>query len=224
MPKKKYVIGDVHGCSATLYSLLFNVLRISKKDKIYFLGDYVDRGPDSKGVIKLILKLIKDGYSVKCLMGNHEKMLLDSIESEKGHYQWVWNGGSECLKSFEVNRAFEIKPIYLDFIKKLKLYVEVDDFILVHAGLNFNLDNPFKDKKAMLWIRNSLDDIRNIDSKKLIVGHTPTKLKKIMKSLDTQLILLDGGCVYKYKNPKLGNLCALELNSMELYYHENIDM
>ena len=111
-----------------------------------------------------------------------------------------------------------------DFIKNLKYYIEIENFILVHGGLNFNIDNPLSDKEGMLWIRNKEVDKEKINGKRIIVGHTPTKLKKIKKSLSKDRILLDGGCVYVHTKKKLGNLVALELNSMELLIQENIDM
>lgn len=221
---KRFVIGDVHGCALTLKALINKKIKPSKKDKIYFLGDYIDRGPDSKGVLKYILSLISKGYDISCLMGNHEVMLLNSMNSESNYYKWLWNGGSEALRSFKVRRAEQIPEKYINFLEGLKYYIELDNFILVHGGLNFNIENPLSDKEGMVWIRNKEVDLSKINNKKLIVGHTPTKLKKIKKSLKKERILLDGGCVYVHTKKKLGNLVALELNDMELIVQENIDM
>jgi serine/threonine protein phosphatase 1 len=223
MPKQ-YVIGDIHGCSKTLTALIEEELCPSKEDEIYFLGDYTGKGPNSKGVVKYILNLMNEGYTLKCLMGNHEKMLLDSTLSDKNHYVWLWNGGSETLRSFNINKISELKPKYINFFHSLEYYFELDDFILVHGGLNFNVAEPLKDRKSMLWSRNKFIDKRKTNGKRLIVGHTPMKLKKINSSLNDDIIRLDGGCVYSKVKQKQGNLVALELSTMTLFSKYNIDM
>lgn len=223
MPQQ-FIIGDIHGCYKTLVALIEEELQPNKKDNLFFLGDYTGKGPDSKSVVKYILKLIDDGYNVRCLMGNHERMLLDSLLSDKQHYTWLWNGGSETLRSFDIYRASEMKEKYLDFFRNLEYFIELDDFILVHGGLNFNSNEPLKDKKSMLWSRNLHIDKKKTNGKRLIVGHTPMKYKKICKSLDEDIIKLDGGCVYAKVKEKQGNLVALELNKMKLYCKYNLDM
>ena len=75
---RRIVIGDIHGCVKTLHKLLFHILNIQKEDDIYFLGDYIDRGPSIKDVIDLILMLKEQDFKIYTLMGNHEKMLLDA--------------------------------------------------------------------------------------------------------------------------------------------------
>lgn len=223
MPKQ-YIIGDIHGCHRTLVALIEKKIQPNKSDSIFFLGDYIGKGPDSKNVIKYILSLKNEGYNVWCLMGNHEKMLLDSMLSDKLHYKWLWNGGSECLRSFDVYKAKDIKKKYLDFFESLDYYIELDDFILVHGGLNFNIDNPLSDRNSMLWSRNIHIDKSKINGKRLIVGHTPVRYKKIKRSLNEDIIKLDGGCVYSKVKEKQGKLVALELSEMKLYHKKNIDM
>ncbi len=223
MPKQ-YIIGDIHGCYKTLVALLEEEVKPTKPDTIYFLGDYIGKGPDSKNVVKYIISLKNDGYKVRCLMGNHEKMLLDSMLSDRQHYKWLWNGGSECLRSFGVYRANEIKNKYIKFFEELEYFIELDEFILVHGGLNFNAENPLTDRKSMLWSRNQHIDKSKTKGKRLIVGHTPVKFKKIKRTLHEDLIMLDGGCVYSKVKEKQGNLVALELSKMKLYRKYNIDM
>ena len=77
-----FAIGDIHGCYKTLKTLLFDEIKITKDDELIFLGDLIDRGLKSKKVLKLILRLKRNGFKVSCLMGNHEIMLLKSIKSE----------------------------------------------------------------------------------------------------------------------------------------------
>jgi predicted MPP superfamily phosphohydrolase len=223
MPKQ-FIIGDIHGCYKTLVALIEEELMPSKSDTIYFLGDYIGKGPDSKSVVKYIMSLINEGFNVRCLMGNHERMLLDSLLSDKQHYKWLWNGGSECLRSFNVYKAKDIKKKYIKFFTNLEYYIELDEFILVHGGLNFNASQPLLDKKSMLWTRNQHIDKSKTNGKRLIVGHTPVKFKRIKRTLSEDLIMLDGGCVYSKVKEKQGNLVALELNEMKLYKKYNIDM
>ncbi len=217
-----FAIGDIHGCYKTLKTLLFDEIKITKDDELIFLGDLIDRGLKSKKVLKLILRLQKNGFNVSCLMGNHEIMLLKSIKSEVDFKHWIKYGGKETLESFKVSHPKYIKDKYLDFVSGFKNYIEFKDFILVHGGLNFEIDNPLLDLDSMAWIRNNKVDSSKINNRRIIVGHTPSTLKDIKKSLKTDRLLLDGGCVYKNKED-LGYLVALELNEMSLFYYKNID-
>lgn len=221
---RQFVIGDIHGCHKTLVALIEEELILGKSDEIYFLGDYTGKGPDSKNVIKYIMSLQKEGYYVRCLMGNHERLLLDSLLSDRQHYRWLWSGGSETARSFNIYKVTEMKKKYIKFFESLEYYIELDDFILVHGGLNFNSEEPLKDKKSMLWVRNHHIDKKKTNGKRLIVGHTPVKLKKVARTLDSDLIMLDGGCVYSKVKHKQGFLVALELSEMKIYRKYNIDM
>lgn len=221
---RRFIIGDIHGCYKSLVALIEEQIKPTLDDEIYFLGDYTGKGPDSKNVVKYIIKMTKNGYNIRCLKGNHEAMLLNSLKSDKLHYKWLWSGGSETLRSFNTHRASELKKKYLKFFKKLEHYIELEDFILVHGGLNFNIPNPLKDKKSMLWVRNKHIDKSKTNGKRLIVGHTPKKYKRIKRSLNEDIIFLDGGCVYSKVKNKHGNLVALELNEMKLYKQPDLDM
>jgi serine/threonine protein phosphatase 1 len=221
---RRFIIGDIHGCYKTLVAMIEQQIVPNLDDDIYFLGDYTGKGPDSKNVVKYIIQMKKNGYKLRCLKGNHEAMLLDSLKSDKLHYKWLWSGGSKTLRSFGVYRANEIKKKYIKFFKKLEHYIELKDFILVHGGLNFNIPNPLSDKKSMLWVRNQHIDKTKIGGKRIIVGHTPKKYKRIKRSLREDIIFLDGGCVYSKVKNKQGNLMALELNEMKLYKQPDLDM
>lgn len=76
---RTFAIADIHGCYSTFCALLDQIM-LTREDELYLLGDYIDRGPDSKKVVDLIIQLQADGFAVKPIMGNHEQMLLDSIE------------------------------------------------------------------------------------------------------------------------------------------------
>jgi serine/threonine protein phosphatase 1 len=224
MNNRTFIIGDVHGCSKTLEYMLYQRLNITKEDNIYFLGDYIDRGSDSKGVIDIILDLQDSNYQVFPLRGNHEEMLLDSINSDDAFYQWKRNGANHTLDSFNIINPNFLDKKYLYFFKNLKYYFELDEFILVHAGMNFDIINPFSDLKSMVWTRYPYIDLKKTHGKRLIVGHTPLPFKAIEASLQTPQIYIDGGCVYAKSYESLGNLVALELNSMELYTVYSLDI
>lgn len=220
---RRFVIGDIHGCSKTFKKLLKDILAVTKDDSIYLLGDYIDRGPNSKKVVDRILKMQKKGYKVFPIRGNHELLLIDAANFIQNHLTWFQNGAKATLQSFDINYAHEFKPKYLDFFTNLPYYYELDNFIIVHGGLNFSIDNPLEDKESMVWIRDDKVDLSKTGGKRLICGHTPSPVDKIQKSLKKDRILLDGGCVYYGRHPGLGYLIALELNTMELFFQRNID-
>lgn len=220
---RRFAVGDIHGCSETFSKLSFDILKIEKKDEVYLLGDYIDRGPHSKKVVDMIIDLQKEEYSIFPIMGNHEKMLLDSGKSYIDYMTWIYNGANTTMESFSIDNIDELDKKYLDFFKCLPYYYELKDFILVHAGLNFDIPNPLEDKESMVWIRDDFVDKGKINGKRFICGHTPIPLEKIRKTLKESKIMLDGGCVYSGSFKGLGNLVALDLDSFELFVQTNID-
>lgn len=216
-----FVISDIHGCSKTFKALLWEKIGIKKSDKIYCIGDYVDRGKDSKGVIDFILKLRREGYKIHTLRGNHEQMMLDSLLSEYKLNHWLKYGGQETLKSFGVSSVNEIGDKYIKFLNRTKIFIATDKYIFVHAGLNFDFPNPFDDKHAMLWIRDEYFDSDVINNRILIHGHTPITLENILKQSSNR-INIDGGCVYKEKIG-LGNLVAISLPNKQFISIRNFD-
>jgi serine/threonine protein phosphatase 1 len=217
-----YAIGDIHGCCKTFRRLLFHELAIQKTDSIYCIGDYVDRGIDSKGVIDLIIDLRKQGYEVHALRGNHEQMMLDATAGPESLHLWLSNGGKETLKSFGISSISELPDAYVSFLEQTKLFISTDKYILVHAGLNFRRVDPFSDTDAMLWSRDEYFDPVKIGNRLLIHGHTPISLESVLAQLPGNNINIDGGCVYSYRKG-YGNLVALTLPVMKLTYCKNID-
>ena len=217
-----FAIGDIHGCCNTFEKLLSEKLAIQKSDKIYCIGDYIDRGKDSKGVIDLIINLQIKGYQVYTIRGNHEQMMLDSVIDEERLYLWLQNGGIETLKSFGISSVNELPGRYLTFLEQTKFFVETGKYIFVHAGLNFRIENPFTDKEAMLWTRDEYFDKAKINNRIIIHGHTPVPLTYLFKQLNSNNINIDGGCVYKDRSA-FGNLIALSLPDMKLIVMKNID-
>ncbi len=223
---RKIAISDIHGCLETFKALL-NKIGLSKSDELYLLGDFIDRGPDSKGVIDHIWQLQYEGYFVCCLRGNHEQMLLDSFNDPFDLQLWQNHGGIDAMKSFKVKSIDEIPEDYLRWFDALPYYMEVDDYILVHAGLNFNLPNPFDGAQSMIWIRNWYDQIKKdwLGHRIIVHGHVPTKASSIRDNLskikEKSTMIIDGGCVYNVK--ELGYLFALDLDKKQLYEQKNIE-
>ncbi len=138
---RNIAISDIHGCCKTFKALVENHVKLTKEDHLYLLGDYIDRGPDSKGVIDYIFKLKEDGFQVTATKGNHEQMLLRAIDGDTNQ-PWYQNGARMTLRSFEATHEDNIPTEYIDFIKELKFYIELEDCFLVHAGFNFEREDP----------------------------------------------------------------------------------
>ena len=228
MTKRTIAIADIHGCCRTFRRLLFDVVRLTKSDTLYLLGDMIDRGPDSKGVIVTILELQADGYDVRPIRGNHEQMLLLSIytPTNENMAKWLDSGGYMTLKSYGVSHPEELEN-HVYFVRDLPIFSVSDTHIFVHAGLNFSLDDPFshEGEEEMFWKRGGDVDKAKLGGKVLVSGHTPLPLKIINRTLATSHIRLDNGCVFGDALPDLvlGNLVALELESGVLHIQENID-
>ncbi|CAN5396663.1 metallophosphoesterase family protein [soil metagenome] len=223
--ERRFVVSDIHGCAKTFNELLFNQLHIEEIDSLYLLGDYVDRGPDSKGVLDIIIELSENKYKVFPLRGNHEQFMFNSFLGPKLHQFWLECGGHQTLQSFKAATIFDIPSQYIDFLESLVYYIELEDFLLVHAGFNFSEGKPFQDLEAMMMIRNYKVDRRYIGNKKIIHGHTPIPLYEIKKNLkdeDLMAINLDAGCVYK-NTFGLGNLLALDLDTWNFYIQPCLD-
>lgn len=230
-----YIIPDIHGCLRTLTFLLEERLQISVSDRIYLLGDYIDRGPDSSGVVDYIIGLKESGYNINCLKGNHEQLLLDSIGNSSCHNLWMMNSGDSTLKSYSMMTGLSyqegfypcIPERHLEFYRSLYPYLLVDDkYILVHGGLDFRLIDPFSDEKSILWNRPEPIPDSFMPGKIIFHGHTPESLYSIKDRISNpiaRLIGLDAGCVYKGKRVGLGYLTALNLDKWELLWVENIE-
>jgi serine/threonine protein phosphatase 1 len=132
------------------------------------------------------------------------------------------NGGHATLDSFNVENADDIPDGYRNYLMALPCYIILEDFVLVHACLNFDIPDPFTDTETMLWNRSCEVRKELIGGRKLICGHTPVIRRSLMKSLETSRIMLDNGCVYAGYTG-LGSLAALELNTMSVYFQENLE-
>ena len=232
--KRRWVIPDIHGCITTLKQLIETCIVPTKEDELYFLGDYIDRGPDGRGVIDYIMSMQSQGYNIKYLVGNHEYYCMNAFEMDKHrflgkskiHKEWERYGAKTTLKSFGAKRPRQIEEKYIDWMHKGQFFIELDDYILVHAGMNFNIDNPFDDTMSMMWARDFKVDRTKTGGKKIIHGHVPVEYSLIQLFLESEgydFIALDNGVYYRDQKVGFGNLMALELNSMQLIAQPNCD-
>jgi serine/threonine protein phosphatase 1 len=204
----RYAITDIHGCIETFNALL-DQIDLRPTDELYLLGDYVDRGPDSVGVIDRIMELQDGGYFVKCLKGNHEEMALDQFQ-RNAHLR---HGYSDQ---------------HIRWMMGLENYFEIPGYLLVHAGFNFENINPLDDTHAMRWIRwwESDVDLNWLGDRRIVYGHTPrsyVEIKQEVAQLSEQKIAcIDGGCAFQARG--LGYLAALDLDQDVLHLMRRIDL
>lgn len=203
-----WIIGDIHGCLRELNILLE---RIPSEEQLIFLGDYIDRGPDSKGVIDRLL--LEKGRSV-FLMGNHEAMMLEHFKSPASEIGWLYeiNGGRPTLASYGLKATSgsdRLPPDHLNFFRNLRLFYEGDDFIAVHAGFRISrgLDPNKQRREDMLWIREEwIAKLEQWKGKYVYYGHTPTHYIESGRKgplIGQNSCAVDTGCVYG------GNLTAI---------------
>lgn len=216
-----FAIGDIHGCSRTFEAMLFDKIKIQKSDQIFCIGDYIDRGKDSKGVIDMILGLKSEGFSIFTLRGNHEQMMLDAFTDDEAMDLWLNNGGSATLKSFGIKSLNDLPDRYSSFLMETEFYFKKDKYIFVHAGLNFEKEDLFEDKDAMLWTRYFDPWQPSLGNQLLIHGHTPEPLDYIFNQTGN-CIDIDGGCVYTHKK-LLGNLVAIDVNERKFITLQNCE-
>ena len=220
---RRFVVADIHGCAATFAALLAQ-LDVQRCDTLYLLGDYVDRGPHSKLVLDRILALQADGYALRPLRGNHEQLLLDALDDHEVLILWKENGGCSTLQDFGVTHPAEIPQHYLDFLASLPLLHRLDDYLLVHAGLDFRQADPLGESRPidLLWTRDYWVDRSKLAGLTLVTGHSVTPLFSIKESLATCHIKLDNGCYIKGEMA-YGALVALDLDRRELAVAQNCD-
>ncbi len=209
-------IGDIHGCAATLEALL-DRLAPTANDHLLFVGDYIDRGPNSKRVIDQLLALREE---VPCtfLRGNHEAMMIEYLDAGAFNL-WQMNGGVSTLQSYADNGSgeFVIPDAHADFVRNTKLYHETDDFFFVHAGLKAHLsvqENVERDdEQIFLWERGHLEASSFAWEKTVVCGHTPQP-EPINRE---HLLNIDTGCVY-HTRPGMGRLTAVYLPEREFVF------
>jgi len=194
-------------------------MRIRDSDKIILLGDYIDRGNQSKEVIDYIVDLQNKGFDIVPLLGNHEAMLLDAYYDGVLLSNWIQNGGSETLKSFNINSLIDIEPAYIEFFKGLPYYFAFEEYLFVHAGFNDSDVNPFIDNYSMIWVCKKAYKNPSLINKTVIHGHCPIPVVVCKERVlnNNNVINLDTGCVYS-NNTGYGSLTAIELKTRCLFF------
>jgi len=178
--KTQVVIADIHGH--------FNALQRLKREfdynpidhQLIYLGDYIDRGPNSCEVVNEVMSDVQEGAIA--LLGNHERMMLKALTTEQSvnrtndMLNWLINGGQRTLDSYKKNGKRAMKS-HLKYFESLPLYVESDKYFFVHAGVNPTKKIEDQTEEDFLWIRhdflNALD-LSRATSKIIVFGHSPT--------------------------------------------------
>ncbi|MBK1834650.1 metallophosphoesterase family protein [Roseibacillus ishigakijimensis] len=183
-----YVFGDIHGCLNS-FNLLLKELSPRAEDTIVTLGDYIDRGPCSKGVIDRLIALRQE-LTVITLRGNHEMMMQEARNGPPASSFWLLNGGIETLHSFYTRSLAAIPPSYWDFFAQLAPYHESESILFCHATPPPDKAAADCDEEELLWLR--FRDLQpREDGRLLICGHTPQKDR--LPKLERGHLCLDTG-------------------------------
>lgn len=206
-PDRTFVIGDIHGCLDKLEMLWDRIDPRSGVDQLIFLGDYIDRGEDSSGVLDYLLRIKRTYSDTIFLMGNHEKMFLDFL-SGVDRALFIYNGGESTLRSYLVrmehywssgegvldeealNRL--VPEHHRDFLQELHPYYETEDHIMVHAGLRHGVPLENQTSEDLVWIREEFIYSEEDFGKRVIFGHTPFVRPLVLPNK----IGIDTGAVY----------------------------
>ena len=188
-----YAVGDIHGCAAVLDRLHVCIEADAASfagDKIIvYLGDYVDRGPDSRGVINRLIGDVPKGFSARYAKGNHDQALLDYLASAETYRAWRSFGAPETLLSygvrpplFDSSEKFEearqalrsaLPPAHLSFLRSLESAIVLGDYAFVHAGIRPGMTIEDQTDQDLLWIRDDFLNCTSTHEKVVVHGHTP---------------------------------------------------
>ena len=216
--KRILAISDIHGEIDMFERLLDQVGYHPDADQLILIGDYIDRGPDSKAVVDKVIALHEKGAIV--LLGNHEDMMIKAFTTgeERPWRNWVErNGGDATLRSYGFTEKQFIVPadipfetpsltsplldLHMAFIQSMPRYIEMEEYIFVHAGINPDCTVKETDPHELVWIRNVFHD-GYCGEKAVVFGHTPTKyLHKNQEDHsiyfgENHIIGIDGGAVF----------------------------
>ena len=190
MPGRNIAIGDIHGCSMALAALV-EAIDPQPDDTIITLGDYIDRGIDSKGVLDQLIALA-DRCRLVPLLGNHDEMMLNARNGKDDFRFWMDCGGIATLDSYGSTGRLDLIPAaHFRFLERCLPFFETDSHLFVHANYKPELPLERQDGETLRWL--SLQDFvpgPHCSGKIAVVGHTPQD-----DVLDLgQLICIDTGC------------------------------
>lgn len=190
MPARTIAIGDLHGCSVALAALL-QAIDPKPDDTIVVLGDYVDRGIDSKGVLDQLIALA-DRCRLVPLLGNHDEMLVNARNGRDDFKFWMNCGGISCLDSYGSTGRLDLIPAaHFRFLERCLPYYETETHFFIHANFKPDLSLDQQNDHTLRWL--SLRDFvpgPHLSGKVAVLGHTPQP-----DVLDLgHLICIDTGC------------------------------
>ncbi|WP_157016925.1 metallophosphoesterase [Mesorhizobium xinjiangense] len=195
-----YAIGDVHGrldlLSAMHARIHAEIMRDRPADwRIIHLGDYVDRGPDARGVITFLIERMAEDERVVALAGNHDVGLIDFLARPEPHGLFARNGGAATARSYGVEIDFAspdgvadgarrlaaaIPPAHAQFLRALPLSVEFGDFFFCHAGIRPGIALDEQDPGDLVWIREDFLFHLELHPKVVVHGHTPHDVAEVL--------------------------------------------
>lgn len=214
-----FAMSDIHGKLAH-FKALVEKLDLKKEDTLVLMGDYIDRGEDSKGVMDYIVEL-KDVCNLITLLGNHDAMMRDAfmLTSQEKRYEmahlWLSNGGIQTLKSYGLDADIltleeKIPEDLLDhlwLVRAMPLYYTTDTHIFVHSTPRQDLPIEDHEEVELIWRRPSKEDrdgeYKHMSGKVVVSGHTAQQGRPVM--LSDYNILIDTGCFFT------GVLTAIEV-------------
>ncbi|MFB3926450.1 MAG: metallophosphoesterase family protein [Syntrophales bacterium] len=209
--EKIFAIGDIHGCISYLRDLIALLDIDEEQDRIVFIGDYIDRGPDPCEVVDLILEL-KSKYRVSCLIGNHEQMFLDYHCHNSNRELYFLNGGTTTIGCYGIidtpgGKKINVPEDHMEFYRSLLPYYETEEYIFVHAGMRPGIPLEKQSMVDLTWIRGEFIYSKYDFGKRVVFGHTHFSKPYI----DPYKIGIDTGAVYG------GRLTCLELPAIKFY-------
>jgi serine/threonine protein phosphatase 1 len=169
-----FAVGDIHGRLDLVSAALRRVRAhpgFGAGSRLVFIGDYVDRGPDSRKVVELMMKGTRSSPDRWiCLRGNHEQMMIDALAGEAAAMRvWKSTGGVATLQSYRG----EVPEAHLDWLKALPRLFETEHHVFVHAGLRPGVALTEQDEAEVLWIREPFLRAGDGFEKHVVHGHTP---------------------------------------------------
>lgn len=175
------VIGDIHGHSEKLISLLDRCRQLddSSHAQYVFLGDYIDRGPDSRSVVELIISLQEElPGRVRTLMGNHEELLLNALRSDLFLNAWLENHGAATLKSYDATSVHDLPEPHIGWFRSLLTHYDDGSRFFAHAGIRPGIPLDQQEVRDLLWIRKPFLESEADHGRLVVHGHTPTQDRK----------------------------------------------
>ncbi|MFH0730799.1 MAG: metallophosphoesterase family protein [Pseudomonadota bacterium] len=191
-----FAVGDIHGCFDKLTVLMEKIDIDWSRDKLIFLGDYIDRGTDSYEVVEYLISLKKQHVNIVFLKGNHEEMFMNYLAGNN-RLGYLYDGGQQTLDSYISHKrrgvGFPVPEEHLDFFRSLVLFHETDHYIFVHAGLKKGVPVEKQDSEELLWIRDPFVRSKADFGKRVVFGHTPF----LEPLVEPNKIGIDTGAVFR---------------------------